>query len=621
MSWGLSNWDPPPWAWSCWGLPLIAWIGHGVLGALLLLRCGRWLVARRRAKPAGWWARVGDGLEPWLGSAALAAVVAGHARSLLALWEMGVCSGWAKLFLVLLALGDELPVVARSLPVALALWSTLLAWCLGRGLSSRGRWCLGAGLVLWLGLGLGTVSVGVVTYWHRVFGLFTVYLGRPLAVAIATDERPGLERAFVVAAVALALGVGCAALGVTFGRSDRDAAAPRRWREWLETSLCVALAGVAVAALLRAGLPMARENAHPIDPHFSYVNCSLGFWPPLAVEGVGPHALREAPQVKVGSQGDLVDGVPVSDEDLFAILKNKRELWKQVNPGRKFPGVVTLNAAGLGRVAELESRLATVFWAGYPAVDLAFTDLRYEVRPLFGEGWGRRDTTLRVRVARRPSECGAAPLRLLELGPYADDSVPEFLRELAARHRDESVPCVLLSPWVWRAPHARRDDLHVRGYRFLEQHVDGEDRFVTRVRHADAELWLVLVPERPRAFGPGFAALDDLKWLMAEEQSWGDLEPLPPWPAEYARCSPLLRDGDLVPAPESRAEIRARRGALGTVGFGGYLAFLLAMTATPMTRAELAAVLADLGCTDARTVEPLPRLEALLGPLGLGVRE
>ncbi len=151
--------------------------------------------------------------------------------------------------------------------------------------------------------------------------------------------------------------------------------------------------------------------------------------------------------------------------------------------------------------------------------------------------------------------------------------------------------------------------------------MDGEDRFVTRVRHADAELWLVLVPERPLAFGPGFGALDGLKSRLEQERPWGDLEPLPPWPAEYTHCSRLLHDGVLVPAPESRAEIRARRGALGTVELDGDLAFLLAMSATPMTRAELATVLTDLGCADARTVDPPPRLVALLGPLGLGVRE
>lgn len=287
--------------------------------------------------------------------------------------------------------------------------------------------------------------------------------------------------------------------------------------------------------------------------------------------------------------------------------------------------MVWLNAAGLGRVAELESRLATVFWAGYFAVDLAFTDLHYEVRPLFGERWGRRDTALRVRVARRPSECGAEPLHLLELGPNADDSAGEFLRELAARHRDGSVPCVLLSPWVWRAPHAQGGGLRDRGYRVWEQHVDGEDRFVTRVRHAGAELWLVLVPQGPLAFGPSFTALDDLTWFMEQEReqerSWGDLEPIPPWPAEYAHCSRLLHDGVIVPAPASLAETPARRAALGIVEFADDLAFLLAVTATPMTRAELAAVLTDLDCTDARTVEPPPRLEALLGPLGLGVRE
>jgi hypothetical protein len=52
----------------------------------------------------------------------------------------------------------------------------------------------------------------------------------------------------------------------------------------------------------------------------------------------------------------MVDGVPAGNtraieeanrlqriDELFNILKNKRELWKQINPGKEFPGVAVLH--------------------------------------------------------------------------------------------------------------------------------------------------------------------------------------------------------------------------------------------------------------------------------------
>ena len=130
------------------------------------------------------------------------------------------------------------------------------------------------------------------------------------------------------------------------------------------------------------------------------------------------------------------------------MLKNKRELWKQLNPGRESPGLILFNPARLERVADLESRLVTVYRPGYPAVDVLFTERHCEAWPLLGEGWGRRETALQLRVARRPSDCGAAPRHPLELGPHAEEAAGAFLRELAPRHRDGSVPCVLLPPWA-----------------------------------------------------------------------------------------------------------------------------------------------------------------------------
>ena len=63
----------------------------------------------------------------------------------------------------------------------------------------------------------------------------------------------------------------------------------------------------------------------------------------------------EAPMVAITGTQILVDGTPAGStraieeanrlqriDELFNMLKNKRELWKQLNPGKEFPGVVVL---------------------------------------------------------------------------------------------------------------------------------------------------------------------------------------------------------------------------------------------------------------------------------------
>ena len=59
----------------------------------------------------------------------------------------------------------------------------------------------------------------------------------------------------------------------------------------------------------------------------------------------------DAPMVAITGTQILVDGTPAGNtraieeanrlqrvDELFNILKNKRELWKQINPGKEFPG-------------------------------------------------------------------------------------------------------------------------------------------------------------------------------------------------------------------------------------------------------------------------------------------
>jgi len=77
----------------------------------------------------------------------------------------------------------------------------------------------------------------------------------------------------------------------------------------------------------------------------------------------------------------LVDGSPAGStrvieeanrlqrvEELFNILKNKRELWKQLNPGKDFPGVIVLQVDRKVQALVVKSVFQTAAFAGYPNV-------------------------------------------------------------------------------------------------------------------------------------------------------------------------------------------------------------------------------------------------------------
>ena len=88
-----------------------------------------------------------------------------------------------------------------------------------------------------------------------------------------------------------------------------------------------------------------------------------------------------APMVAVTGTQILVDGIPAGStraitdagrmqkiEELGEILKNKRELWKQLKPGVKFPGNVILAVDGRVSALVVKSVFQTAAFAGYPAV-------------------------------------------------------------------------------------------------------------------------------------------------------------------------------------------------------------------------------------------------------------
>ena len=77
----------------------------------------------------------------------------------------------------------------------------------------------------------------------------------------------------------------------------------------------------------------------------------------------------------------LVDGIPAGStraieeanrlqriDELFNILKSKRELWKQINPGKPFPGVCILQVDQNVPALVVKSVFQTAAFAGYPNV-------------------------------------------------------------------------------------------------------------------------------------------------------------------------------------------------------------------------------------------------------------
>jgi biopolymer transport protein ExbD len=89
----------------------------------------------------------------------------------------------------------------------------------------------------------------------------------------------------------------------------------------------------------------------------------------------------QAPMVAVSGTQILVDGIPAGStraimdanrmqkiEELSEILKNKKELWSQIQPGVPFPGNVILQVDRRVPALVVKSVFQTAAFAGYPAV-------------------------------------------------------------------------------------------------------------------------------------------------------------------------------------------------------------------------------------------------------------
>ncbi len=96
----------------------------------------------------------------------------------------------------------------------------------------------------------------------------------------------------------------------------------------------------------------------------------------------------DAPMVAVNGNQILVDGVLAGStraieelgrmqkiDELFTLLKNKRELWKQIQPNKPFPGVCILQVDQNVPALVVKSVFQTAAFAGYPNVSFMVSKL------------------------------------------------------------------------------------------------------------------------------------------------------------------------------------------------------------------------------------------------------
>ena len=105
----------------------------------------------------------------------------------------------------------------------------------------------------------------------------------------------------------------------------------------------------------------------------------------------------EAPMVAVNGNQVLVDGQlagsvrAIEDQgrmgkidELFELLKRKRELWKSFHPSKPFPGVAILQVDENVPALVVKSVFQTAAYAGYPNISFM---VRKRAKPGGGGGW------------------------------------------------------------------------------------------------------------------------------------------------------------------------------------------------------------------------------------------
>ncbi len=412
-------------------LPPLVWLGHAALALLWVASSGiTWSTSRRATES---WQRYWSS-EPWLATAACALVVVLGATSIVELWAAGFERGWGPVRPLSLALGERLLLQWSSISGALGLWGPLVLWPTALGLTRSGRIQVALAVAcFWVGLGWAAWSC-------RAFLVQLPETLPPMYLAFDALEPSRARFARGVLALAVSLGAGGCLAGWALWHRPQRAVTRRQGVGSVAVAL---LGGAATLVLAPIGTRFAWENAHPFDPTFGFTLCDACEPRPLGLDGHAPDNVVGAPWVALGPAQFEVDGSRLrSHDELYAVLKRKRELWQQLNPQREFPGALMLNLRELRRVADLEAAFRTVRRAGYSKAHIAHSEIVRQTRPVFGRIFGQRNSALRVFLAQWRDECPASTTRVLHLKAASARPLTAWASELSTRPRGDV--CVVL---------------------------------------------------------------------------------------------------------------------------------------------------------------------------------
>jgi hypothetical protein len=268
---------------------------------------------------------------------------------------------WAVLDLVD---GDAGVVVVMGTGAALAaaLWgSAALVWARRRGAGPATLAAVAASaLAAFLGAeGLVRTAAGALALHEGCYG------GQPatpeLRLVLLDEVNAPLAPLRLAVMIVAALGT---ALILALAR--REPASRPAPRALLLPAVVLAL-GVAAAALSHG---LGHDVRHPPPLWHDAPTAASSGWIP-AVDACPPEReIVDAPQVRRLNDGTwLVDGVRADDaRDAVEALRKKRDLWKQVQPRKPFPGVAYVYAGADAPSAEIAPFIAAAREAGYPHI-------------------------------------------------------------------------------------------------------------------------------------------------------------------------------------------------------------------------------------------------------------
>jgi uncharacterized protein YigE (DUF2233 family) len=408
------------------------------------------------------------------------------------------------------------------LAVAVALFVSLVAVASWSGLSARARVLLvcgvgllaASGFVLWHGAVdyfasiRNWAEVPPLVRHDTIAALGVVFTGRAqlalwcfCAAACALLSAGVISRPGVGAERELSRTTGAAPRAAT-DVASRDAAV--RITGWRTTGLLAAFSAAASAFLWHAGSSFAWENAHPIARGHSFTR---GAVPTRALSGAGPHeAWTEAPHAELGTEA-RIDGTPAATlGEMVNVLRASRDLWTQLNPGKPFPGRLSVFASDVASVSEFARYAEAFLRAGYSTLQVRFARQWVVERPLLGPLVERHDTVLNATVVRFSGECQNTDAAI-PMAPHFRAPLLGWLGEAIPRVRDHSPACFVLPPISCALDTGDCHGPLARGWKVAEQRRVGKGVEGLLFERSEQRYWAFYVaPEGTLAV---FAATED----------------------------------------------------------------------------------------------------------------